>query len=77
MCNICSNDTLIRNHPTIGHICEDCIHWSYCYGCLNHEKVCGFRYNYYATLYCLTCINILYETDDEYNEFLKEVNIIN
>lgn len=70
MCDICCKEI-----PYDG-ICTDCIHWAYCYGCISHETVCGFRYNYYGTLRCLKCINILYETDDEYKEFLEEVNIV-
>ena len=74
MCDICINDVGVW-HPI--NICKECIHWAYCYGCHKHESVCGIRYKYKETLHCLTCINILYETDNEYDEFLEEINILN
>ena len=76
MCDICGNNVSVWRHPTHGNICRECIHWSYCYGCFIHEKVCGIRYKYQETLQCLTCMNILYETDNEYTEFLQEINIL-
>ena len=77
MCDNCNQYTLVWAHPTDGHICEDCFTNLYCYRCFTHQNICGFRYNYHGTYHCLNCINILYETDDEYNEFLEEVRRIN
>ena len=76
MCDRCRNDTLVWSHPTDGQVCESCIDRLYCYGCFMHHSICGVRYDYHGTLHCLTCLNILYENDDENDEFLEELNML-
>ena len=75
MCDICNKCALVWAHSSGELICDDCIDSLYCYGCFKHNNSCGDRYIYKGKRYCLTCVNILYETDTEYNEFLNEVNM--